>query len=46
MLDFAFDQDPGTGIESADRMYPGAVFVAQREVKQQVLGGMDTQLIQ
>ena len=46
MLDFPFDQDPGAGIESADRLDPGAVFVTERKVKQQVLGGMDAQLIQ
>ena len=44
MLDLAFDLDLGARVESADRENPGSVFVPGRQVEQQVLQRVYTQL--
>ena len=46
MLDLAFNQHLGTRVECADGVEAGAVLVTIGQVKQQILGGVDTQLVQ
>jgi hypothetical protein len=46
MLNFPLHQHTGAGVQRSDRVKPGPVLVPERQVKQQVLAGVNSQLVQ